>query len=124
MGQRTINFVEGDGISVQVGVDPVDPDVTDVEIGNTIGSLLDAKGDLLTASDLDTPARLEVGADGQVLTADSTAETGLRWLTGGGGGGSSPSDTAGWMPLTTVLGGTPDLVWDSTDNLIPTYGPF
>src|SRR5262245_26105330 len=39
-------------------------------------------------------------------------------------GGTSGTDTAGWMPLTTVLGGTPDLVWDATDNLIPTYGPF
>jgi len=38
--------------------------------------------------------------------------------------GSSPSDTAAWMPLTTVVGGTPDLVWDASDSLIPTYTPF
>lgn len=41
-----------------------------------------------------------------------------------GGGGASPTDTAGWMPLTTVGGGVPDLVWDASDSLIPTYTPF
>lgn len=40
-----------------------------------------AKGDLLSATANDTPLILGVGADGQVLTADSTAATGLRWNT-------------------------------------------
>jgi len=57
---------------------------------------------------------------------DATSYEWNSWLTaaGGGGGGSSPADVAGWMPLTTVVGGVPDLVWDSTSSLIPTYGPF
>jgi hypothetical protein len=43
--------------------------------------ILDAKGDLITATAADTPARLAVGTNGQVLIADSTASTGLAWGT-------------------------------------------
>lgn len=42
-------------------------------------TLVDAKGDLVTATAADTPARLAVGANGLRLTADSTESTGLKW---------------------------------------------
>jgi hypothetical protein len=44
-------------------------------------TIVDAKGDLLTATANDTPARLPVGTDAQILVADSTASTGLKWAT-------------------------------------------
>ena len=44
-------------------------------------AIVDAKGDLIAAIAADTPARLAVGTNGQVLTADSTASTGLAWAT-------------------------------------------
>ena len=42
-------------------------------------TLLDAKGDLIVASANDIAARLGVGADGQVLTADAAAPSGVKW---------------------------------------------
>jgi len=44
-------------------------------------AIVDAKGDLIAATANDTPARLAVGTNGQVLQADSTAATGLKWAT-------------------------------------------
>lgn len=46
-------------------------------------AIVDAKGDLIAATAADTPARLAVGTNGQLLTADSTAATGLKWASAG-----------------------------------------
>lgn len=48
-------------------------------------AIVDAKGDLIAATAADTPARLAVGTNGQVLTADSTAATGLAWASASSG---------------------------------------
>lgn len=43
--------------------------------------VLDAKGDLIGATAPDTPARVPIGTDGQVLTADAAQALGLKWAT-------------------------------------------
>jgi len=57
----------------------------DLANGAVAKSIVDAKGDLIAATAADTVARLAVGTNGQVLTADSTAATGLAWATASGG---------------------------------------
>jgi hypothetical protein len=54
---------------------------------------LTAKGALISAFSAGTPATLTVGTNGQVLTADSTAATGLAWAT--------PADTSGLTLITS-----------------------
>jgi len=49
-------------------------------------TLLTAKGDLISATAASTVARLPVGSDAQILVADSTASTGLKWATPSAGG--------------------------------------
>ena len=53
--------------------------------GYVANSLVDAKGDLISATADNTPARLAVGTNGHVLTADSAESTGLKWAAVGGG---------------------------------------
>ena len=45
-------------------------------------TIFDAKADLLTATANDTPARLAVGANYSVLSAQSAETTGLQWAKG------------------------------------------
>lgn len=51
----------------------------DVTITNSMATAIDAKGDLIAGTGADAFSRIAVGTNGQVLTADSTASTGLAW---------------------------------------------
>lgn len=83
-------------------------------------SLLDAKGDLIVATAADTAARLAVGSDGQVLTADAAASGGVKWAAASGGTllasqGSASAVTA--TSLTTLLGSTPTITAAVGDHI-------
>ena len=61
-------------------------------------SNIDAKGDLLAGTADNTIGTLSVGTNGQVLTADSTAATGLKWANAASGStfaGCSLKNTTG-----------------------------
>jgi len=51
----------------------------DVTVTNSMATAIDAKGDLIGGTGADTFARLAVGANDTVLTADSSTATGLKW---------------------------------------------
>jgi hypothetical protein len=53
-----------------------------VTITNSMATAIDAKGDLVAGTGSDAFSRIAVGTNGQVLTADSTAATGLAWTAG------------------------------------------
>ncbi len=65
-------------------------------------TIVDAKGDIIAATADDTVTRFAVGADGQLLCADSSEATGLKWCNVSGSG--------------DVVGPA-----SSTDNAIPRY---
>lgn len=68
--------------------------------GTSSGVTVTTKGDLQGFSTV--PARVPVGADGEVLTADSSAAAGVSWQAGGGGsGGTVP--TSGWSGVNGIV---------------------
>jgi hypothetical protein len=65
-------------------------------------TIVDAKGDLIVATAADTVSRLAVGSNDQVLTADSSTSTGLKWATASSGGMTLISTTALSGASTTI----------------------
>jgi hypothetical protein len=83
-------------------------------------TILDAKGDLIAATAADTAARLAVGTNGQVLTADSAESTGLKWATPATG--SSGLTLISTQTASDVASITFDNVFNSTYlNYLVTY---
>jgi len=59
-----------------------------VTVTNSMATAIDAKGDLIGGTGADAFARLAVGANGTVLTADSVETTGLKWAAASDGAGT------------------------------------
>jgi hypothetical protein len=71
----------------------------DAAIAKTI---VDAKGDIIAATAADTVSRLAVGSNDQVLTADSSTATGLKWAAPAAGGMTLLSTTTLSGASTTI----------------------
>jgi len=75
------------------------------------GTLIDAKGDLLVGTANDVTARLPVGTDGYLLTADSAQTAGIKWAAAPV---SLPTQTGQSGKLLTTDGTTAS--WSTTVN--------
>lgn len=65
-------------------------------------TIVDAKGDIIAATAADTVARLAVGTNDHVLTADSSTATGLKWALPAGGAGNMVQVATGSLSGTSV----------------------
>jgi hypothetical protein len=82
--------VAGDieGVTAGIGISGGGTSGT-VTVTNSMATAIDAKGDLIAGTAADTFSRLAIGTNDQVLTADSTAATGMKWATAAAGGMTS-----------------------------------
>ena len=73
-----------EGVTAGIGISGGGTSGT-VTITNSMATAIDAKGDLVAGTGADTFAKLTVGANDTVLTADSTTATGLKWAAAASG---------------------------------------
>jgi hypothetical protein len=85
-------------------------------------SLLTTKGDIIAATGASTPARLGVGSNDQILVADSTTATGLKWLTPAGGAENWSLLNAGGTALTAASTITVSGISGKNQIMIVIYG--
>lgn len=103
-GLNGLSFTGAGVASVVKGANGI---VTVTISGGGGASPLTTKGDLYTFSTVD--ARLGVGTDGQLLSADSTAPNGLKWITASGTGTVTSVASANGTITVTNPTTTPDL---------------
>jgi hypothetical protein len=106
-----------EGVTAGVGISGGGTSGT-VTVTNSMATAIDAKGDLVPGTGADTFSRLAVGANDTILTADSTAATGMKWAAPVSGGGMTLLST------TTLSGSSVSVTGISQDYknlLIITY---
>jgi len=104
-----LHVVGGARITGLVSCDTINTDAngvmscgTDATAGSiATDTIWDAKGDLVGGTGADTSARLAVGTNGQVLTADSAETTGMKWSTISGTGDALVSNPLSQFAATT-----------------------
>lgn len=102
------------GLAIGTNVQAWDADL------DSIASLSPAKGNVIGGTGA-AWAALTVGTDGQVLIADSTQATGLRWGSGGGGGGGGTL-TPSYLTLGTDVDLLNERVFTAGDGISGTDG--
>src|SRR6185437_12490301 len=85
--------------------------ITSGDVPSGSGSPLTTKGDLYGFSS--SNARIPVGSDGQVLSADSTQTLGVKWVTNAAAGVSSLDSITGAV---TLVAGTGISVTDNSPS--------
>jgi len=135
-----LGYVDGVTSAIQTQLDAKAPSSTAVTLTDTQtltnktltnpviasvvnNTLIDAKGDIITATAADTPARLAVGANDTVLTAASGEATGLKWSTPSGGAPYLVQKVVNnWYGVQgTVAGGANATPVEDTTYFIPIY---
>jgi len=110
---------------------------TGLENGDTVDGVVLATGDRILVKDQAAGAEngiyvVEGTTNGGAVfrntntTAPTLGSTSITFavLSSGAGGSAPEDDERVWVPLTTVVGGLPELVWDADDSLIPTLVPL
>jgi hypothetical protein len=96
-----------EGVTAGVGISGGGTSGT-VTVTNSMATAIDAKGDLVPGTGADTFARLAVGANDTVLTADSSTATGLKWAAPAT---SAPTFRGTFSSSTTISVGTAKTVY-------------
>jgi len=65
-------------------------------------ALLTTKGDVIAATAASTPARVAVGTDGFVFTADAASAAGVKWAAAAGGGASPLLSATQYAPASST----------------------
>jgi hypothetical protein len=95
-----------EGVTAGIGISGGGTSGT-VTVTNSMATAIDAKGDLVAGTGADTFAKLTVGANDTVLTADSTTATGLKWAAPAGGGGMTLISTTTLSGASVTLSSIP-----------------
>ena len=95
-----------EGVTAGIGISGGGTSGT-VTVTNSMATAIDAKGDLVAGTGADTFAKLTVGANNTVLTADSAEATGLKWATPAAGGGMTLISTTAMTGSSITLSSIP-----------------